>query len=113
MTCRFCRCCKAVELFAAACIRLGIPQHSLPVDPYTGEPVPDPNGNPYLPAIPQPLRQYLSGMLPGMHAIASTPFDQIWPGKVSVPHVHHNLPGLKIPLFIFFTSSVCKAVLKV
>ena len=109
----FCRCYKAVELFAAACIRLGIPQHSQPVDPYTGEPVPDPNSNPYLAAVPQPLRRYLSGMLPGMHAMAATPFGQIWTGTVSQPRVDHDLPGLNIPLFMFFTSSVCEAVLKV
>ena len=108
-----CRCCKAVELFAAACIRLGIPQHSQPVDPYTGEPVPDPNSNPYLAAVPQPLRRYLSGMLPGMHAMAATPFGQMWPGTVLQPRLDHDLPGLNIPLFMFFTSLVCEAVLKV
>ncbi|KAL3146706.1 hypothetical protein ABBQ38_014695 [Trebouxia sp. C0009 RCD-2024] len=65
-------CCQAVELFAAACIRLGIPQQNQPRDPYTGEPIPDLFSNPYRAAVPQPLRQYLAGMLPGVQAMSST-----------------------------------------
>ena len=102
-----CRCCEAVELFAAACIRLGIPQHSQPVDPYTGEPVPDPSRNLYLAATPQPLRRYLSGMLPGMHAMAATPLHDIWP-EADLPDV-----ASVMPLSQFFRSPVSSAVLKV
>ena len=44
-------------------------------------------------------------MLPGMHAMAVTPFGQIWPDI--------DLPDLNILMSQFFSSPVSVAVLKV
>lgn len=99
-----CRCCHAVELFAAACIRLGIPQQNQPLDPYTGEPVPDPHSNPYLPAVPQPLQMHLSAMLPGVHAMSNTKLQGLGQGL--------EMPGPDIIQYMGATP-IARAVLKV
>ncbi|KAL0032905.1 hypothetical protein WJX77_005652 [Trebouxia sp. C0004] len=98
--------CQAVERFAATCIRLGIPPTSTTNDPYTGEPVQDPNTNPYTAAIPLVLRQHLTALLPGILALSHAHFDNpnIQPKK------DHEL---KEWLPIFLTMPVANAVLKV
>ena len=97
-----CRCNKAVELFAAACVRLGIPQHSQVIDPYSGQRVPaDPRGNPYSPAVPEPLRQHLAGMLPGVYAMSCTPFPSA------------GLPDPEFTMQLLSISRITQAALKV
>ena len=104
--CHSCRCCDAVELFAAACIRLGIPQPAQYVDPYTGQLVADPNADPYLPAVPEPLRQHLSAMLPGLHAMSHANFASV-STMVDLSALQHNM------VKAFLGLPVAKAVLKV
>jgi len=95
-----------VERFAATCIRLGIPSTSTTTDPYTGEPVQDPNTNPYTAAIPLVLRQHLTALLPGILALSHASFD-----SPDIPsEAYHKL---KEWLPNFLTMPVVKAVLKV
>ncbi|KAL0039317.1 hypothetical protein WJX79_003044 [Trebouxia sp. C0005] len=98
--------CQAVERFAATCIRQGIPNNSTINDPYTGEPVQDPNTNPYTAAIPLVLRQHLTALLPGIHALSHVQFDS----SAIQPREYHDL---KEWLPNFLTMPVAKAVLKV
>lgn len=95
-----------MERFAATCIRQGIPNNSTINDPYTGEPVQDPNTNPYTAAIPLVLRQHLTALLPGIHALSHVQFDS----SAIQPREYHDL---KEWLPNFLTMPVAKAVLKV
>ena len=73
------------------------------MDPYTGEPIPDLASNPYRAAVPQPLRQYLAGMLPGMQAMTTAFGEAAIRGFAEQPV---SLPS-------FMTLPILKAVLKV
>ncbi len=95
-----------MERFAATCIRLGIPPTSTTLDPYTGEPVQDPNTNPYTSAIPLVLRQHLTALLPGILALSHVHFD-----SPNMPFKQYH--KLKEWLPNFLTMPVAKAVLKV
>jgi len=95
-----------VERFAATCIRLGIPPTSTTNDPYTGEPVQDPNTNPYTAAIPLVLRQHLTALLPGILALSHASFD-----SPNIPFEKYH--KLKECLPNFLTMPVVQAVLKV
>ena len=99
-----CRTCKAVELFAAACLRLGIPPNNNPVDPYTGDPMPD-SSNPYAAVVPLVLRQHLTALLPGIHALTNARLDN--------PSIPEEYQQLKDWLPCFVTVPVPQAVLKV
>lgn len=100
-----CRTCKAVELLAAACLRLGISPDYRPLNPSTGQPMPDPAHNPYTSSVPLPLRQHLTALLPGMNALLHT---QI--GSCVSPKGHEQLKDW-VPCFL--RMPVVQAVLKV
>lgn len=67
---------KAVEKFGATCISLGIAPDQTAKDPYTGEPLQDPDFNPYASVTPTVLRDNLAGLYPGIHALCSSKFVQ-------------------------------------
>ena len=107
MTLVKCRTCLAVERFAAACIRLGILPSNTMIDPFTQEPVQNPNINQYTATVPSVLREHLTALLPGILALS-----HVQPGSLANVQPE-EYSQLKEWLPLFLSTPVAEAVLTV